>query len=240
MKLISLAFLIFLFSCSQEKDALKRELRHLKKTHLEQIDILHNQLDSTRKQSTQLTSITDSLRNQLESIYSSDTSCSEDPNLKDIELLNHIFYHMVIKGRSVPHVKKRYGVATMMLDEFIAGLKSYEIFDAIFIENQRVRFSKCAADIESMNFQGDMDLGWEPRSCNFFNFYYYIGTQEPPQYYKTTDFKSNHNKASARIKYFDVYQKKVHFLSKYLEMTYVRESGTWRIQKAELLTEKSP
>ena len=222
-------FLLFL-SCSSKNESLQADIANLE----QQIKLLKIQADSSELISNQNNSIIDSLANQLKNIYSSDTSCLRDPNLQKIEIINHIFYHEVIRGRSVPRVKKENGIAKMRLDEFLNGLKKKEIFDSVFINFQKERFWQCKVDIDAMTFEGDMDLGWDPESCDFFNYYYYIGGQEPPQYYQTTDFINSLTTATAKIRYFDVYKKQEHIWPQYLNMTYVSIDGEWRIQTAEL------
>lgn len=232
MKSIYSVILVILFGCgSSESEQLQNEVYSLQK----QVKLLEAELDSNKLISDKYISRIDSLTDQLRMIYTSDTTCFNDPNQQAIETVNHIFYHSVIMGRATPMARKQDGYARLMVDRFIEGLQRLEIFDSAFISKQRTDFQKCADDIEKMKFTEDMELGWEPGSCFFFNYYYYIGGQEAPQYYFTTDLYSEPTKATAKIKYFDIYKKEKYIRPQYLNISYVNFNGEWRIQKAELI-----
>jgi hypothetical protein len=154
---------------------------------------------------------------------------STDETFKKI---NYQLYNQLIDGNFGPfEVKNDSGYYALDIDSYFNHLEKIGIFSSEFYKNERRRVSQCQKDLEELRFTGTTDMGWEPESCFFFNYMYWLKSQESPSGYEMDEFEINGNSASAKMTFFNSYDGKKSHWSGSLNIEYKKGEQDWEVTK---------
>ena len=159
----------------------------------------------------------------------------ESENNSTDEIFNNInyqLYNKLIDGNFGPfEAKNNSGYYSLDIDSYFNYLNKIGIFSPEFYKNEKKRVSQCQKDLEDLRFTGTTDMGWEPESCFFFNYMYWLKSQESPSGYEMTELEFNGNSATFKMTFFNSYDGKKSLWSEGLIIEYKKDEQAWKVNK---------
>lgn len=150
---------------------------------------------------------------------------------KTFDEINKILYDNLINGEFGPYaVKNDSGYYVLELDSYKARLREHGIFSEEFFEHEEDRVANCKRDLETLKYKGEDELGWAPNSC-FFDFMYWLRSQEHPDGYEIKNLEITGRDAKATMVFYNVQNKQKSYWDNnvYLNIRYSKREGDWRV-----------
>jgi hypothetical protein len=152
--------------------------------------------------------------------------------------INQILYDSLVVGGLSPYaVKNDSGYYVLDLDAYHLRLQQSEVFSEEFFKHEQERMKQCGIDLEQLKFDGEPEEGWAPESC-FFEFMYWLQSQESPNGYEIKSLKEEGDTASATMSfYFEHNGERSYWDQPYLAIHYRKEAGEWKVAQIDRLPE---
>ena len=146
--------------------------------------------------------------------------------------INQLLYDKFLSGNYGPHpVKNDSGYVVLDVQGYRQYLDNLNIFTQDFVIGELGRVSDCEHALLELKYVGDMDLGWAPRACSFFDYLYWVQSQEKPSTYTTSKMQFDEaDRGSCDMKF--VYSSEAELPTSGLVtliITYRLQANEWRI-----------
>ena len=145
--------------------------------------------------------------------------------------INNVLYNEFVSVNAGPFVDLNdSGYFYLDVEYYIDGLESLQIFSKEFYKHEEIRVESCKKDLVKLKFSGDIELGWEPESCSFFNYMYWLKSQEKPLGgYEIKELLIKDDYASSQLVFYDNFNEKKSYWGKGLKIKYKKENSAWKI-----------
>ncbi|MFY0653052.1 MAG: hypothetical protein JXQ96_13510 [Cyclobacteriaceae bacterium] len=143
--------------------------------------------------------------------------------------LAKVLYYDFINGNFGPFaLKNDSGYYSLDLEGYFESLDKMGIFSKVFYEKEKKRVWQCREDLEELKFRGDAELGWEPESCFFFNYMYWLKSQESPAGFEIQGLQINDGIANLQIVCFNEYDGQKNYW-KEIDVVFQKEGKEWKV-----------
>ncbi|UII21696.1 hypothetical protein [Fulvivirga ligni] len=144
--------------------------------------------------------------------------------------INKTLFENFVNGNFGPYeTKNEQGYYILNTQSYFSYLNRLDIFSQEFYQKEKERLRECQQDLEELKWTGITDLGWEPRSCSFFNYMYWLKSQESPHAYEVSELSIKSNSAQSRLRFYDNYNNEKSYWHESLLIKYRKFDDIWRI-----------